>query len=348
MKILFHLGHPAHFHLFKNVIKSLKEKGHLVYILIKKKDVLEELLIESGFEYQNILPDGRKDSLYGIALGQFKQFQKLLRFCIKNKPDILIGSTPTVAQVALVLRLPSIVLSEDDAEAVSLFAKTTYPFASHILSPDSCNNGKWDKKTVKYNSYHELAYLHPKHFSPDRSIVNKYLNVECQYFLLRFSSLNAYHDTDISGITTDVAIKIINKIEPYGRVLISSERKLPKDFEKYRVSINPAQMHHFLAFAKFYIGDSQTMAAEAGVLGTPFIRVNDFVGRLGYLDELENKYKLGFGILPSNVNDIFTKIDLLLNSPNLKDDWSKKQEIMLMDKCDFSEYLCNYITNIKN
>jgi predicted glycosyltransferase len=28
MRILFHLGHPAHFHLFKNVIKSLKENGH--------------------------------------------------------------------------------------------------------------------------------------------------------------------------------------------------------------------------------------------------------------------------------------------------------------------------------
>lgn len=35
MKILFHLGHPVHFHLFKNVIKTLKEKKHQVFIFIK-------------------------------------------------------------------------------------------------------------------------------------------------------------------------------------------------------------------------------------------------------------------------------------------------------------------------
>ena len=51
-----------------------------------------------------------------------------------------------------------------------------------------------------------------------------------------------------------------------------------------------------MAFASLYIGDSQTMAAEAGVLGVPFVRFNDFVGRIGYLRELEDIYHLGFGI----------------------------------------------------
>lgn len=55
-------------------------------------------------------------------------------------------------------------------------------------------------------------------------------------------------------------------------------------------------MHHVMAFASLYIGDSQTMAAEAGVLGVPFVRFNDFVGSIGYLRELEDKYELGYGI----------------------------------------------------
>ena len=38
------------------------------------------------------------------------------------------------------------------------------------------------------------------------------------------------------------------------------------------------------------------MAAEAGVLGVPFVRFNDFMGRIGYLRELEDVYHLGFGI----------------------------------------------------
>ena len=55
-------------------------------------------------------------------------------------------------------------------------------------------------------------------------------------------------------------------------------------------------MHHVMAFASLYIGDSQTMAAEAGVLGVPFVRFNDFVGRIGSLRELEDVYRLGFGV----------------------------------------------------
>ena len=39
------MGHPAHFHLFKNTIILLKEAGHDVKILIKKKDIY---IVECG------------------------------------------------------------------------------------------------------------------------------------------------------------------------------------------------------------------------------------------------------------------------------------------------------------
>ena len=44
------MGHPAHFHLFKNVIINLIKCKHSVYIIIKKKDILEELLKNSGLK----------------------------------------------------------------------------------------------------------------------------------------------------------------------------------------------------------------------------------------------------------------------------------------------------------
>lgn len=48
------MGHPAHFHLFKNTIILLKEAGHDVKILIKKKDILEDLLKNQGWDFTNI------------------------------------------------------------------------------------------------------------------------------------------------------------------------------------------------------------------------------------------------------------------------------------------------------
>ena len=41
-----------------------------------------------------------------------------------------------------------------------------------------------------------------------------------------------------------------------------------------------------------YIGDSQSMAIEAALLGTPGIRFNDFNNKIGHLNELKNVYKL--------------------------------------------------------
>jgi predicted glycosyltransferase len=42
-------------------------------------------------------------------------------------------------------------------------------------------------------------------------------------------------------------------------------------------------MMKFIQSLDLYIGDSQTMAAEAAVLGIPSIRFNSFVGKLVYL-----------------------------------------------------------------
>ena len=116
------------------------------------------------------------------------------------------------------------------------------------------------------------------------------------FFIMRFASLNAHHDSGIKGINTEIAQRLIDILAPHGTIYITSERPLEPQFEQYRIRINPLDMHHVMAFASLYIGDSQTMAAEAGVLGVPFVRFNDFVGRIGYLRELEDVYQLGFGV----------------------------------------------------
>ena len=50
MNLLFHLGHPAHFHLFKNTIKSLLTSNNKVLVVIKQKDVLVDRVKSSGFD----------------------------------------------------------------------------------------------------------------------------------------------------------------------------------------------------------------------------------------------------------------------------------------------------------
>ena len=64
---------------------------------------------------------------------------------------------------------------------------------------------------------------------------------------------------------------------------ITSERELPEEFEKYRIKIKVNDIAHAIYFAELLIADSQTMSAEAAVLGTPYIRYNDFIGKISYL-----------------------------------------------------------------
>ena len=99
-----------------------------------------------------------------------------------------------------------------------------------------------------------------------------------------------------------------------------------------------------------YIGDSQTMAAEAGVLGVPFVRFNDFVGRIGYLRELEDKYELGYGIkasAPGSVDQLCSRVEELVSMPSAerKATFAARRQQMLEDKIDCAKFLTWFIEN---
>lgn len=347
MRVLVYLGHPAHFHNYKNTIARLKADGHEVAVLIKKKDILEELLKNAGIPYHNILEEGRKDSQLGIAIGLLKRTWRLDRFCREFKPDILTGSSVENSLIGPLRHIPVINIGEDDADVVPKYARTAYPGASVILCPDTCDCGKWNAKAVKYPGYQELGYLHPENFTPRKEVVQRYFDPDKPYFLMRFSGLNAHHDAGIRGINNEIARHLIGILESHGRVLITSERPLDAALEPYRIAINPLDIHHVMAYADLYLGDSQTMAAEAGVLGVPYVRFNDFVGKIGYLKELEEKYQLGFGITPDREADLYATVQSLLEMPDRKAVFQSRRQRMLGEKINFATFLTDFIEHYK-
>lgn len=363
MKIVVYLGHPAHFHLYKNVIRNLKNNGHEVEVLIKKKENLEQLLQNSGIPYHNILREGRKDTKIGMGLGALKRMWRELLFCIKHKPDLLTGTSVENSYVGPLLRIPVVYCGEDDAAVIPMQAKICYPGASAVLTPDTCDDGKWAKKTTKYPSYHELAYLHPNHFTPSKDIVREQgINPDKPYAIMRFVKLKANHDDNIKGINKEVAMRLIELMKPKMNIYITSERPLEPELEPYRIKINPIYMHDVMAFASLYIGDSQTMAMEAAVLGVPSIRFNDFVGRIGVMAELEDGnlndenvpcYHLGIGIKASengSVDKLYAEVQHLMamDGEERKKEWAERRNRMLADKIDYAKFLTWYLENWPN
>lgn len=333
--ILFHCAHPAHYQMFKHVMQKMSQDFEVV-LSYNDKDILHDLISGDKLDY----PTYRLKVEQG--LGPLRKFidKQLFLFKLirKLKPSLVIGTTVAIAHASWMTKCKSIIVNEDDYEAIKKTGRIGYPFVNKLLTPIRCSTGPFESKTIHYNGYHELAYLHSDIFSPQlESIKNEGLKLK-GYAVLRFSALNAHHDDGVEGINDDFALRIVKKIESKYQVVITSERPLSHELEPYRMKFHPSKMHDVLAFAKVFIGDSQTMAAEAMVLGTPSIRCNGFVGRLAYLEELENTYQLGFGVLPSNREEIFEKLDLILSNENLEKGWNEKRKVMLSQKINVANY----------
>lgn len=343
MKYLFFLGHPAHFHLFKNIIAELNKKGHQTKVLIKSKDILEKLCIDNSLPYKNILPKDRGDSLFSIGISFLKKYNGIGKVIKQFNPDILLGSEPTLTHLGKLFKTPSFVFSEDDVDVIPQFAKIAYPFVDVIVSPLSCDAGQWTEKKIGYDGFHKLAYLHPSVFEPNRDLI-KFIG-NSPYFIIRLTNLNAYHDEGRSGISKKLLRNIINILEIKGNVYITSEKQLPDEFDKYILRIEPSLIHHILYYAKMYIGDSQSMAVEASLLGTPNIRFNDFAAEIGVLNELENTYKLTKGIKTDHPDLLLREIEVMLATPNLVNETKRLAKEMIKDKINVPEFFVWFIEN---
>lgn len=345
MKILLYFAHPAQYLFFREALKILESKGHRIIVLIKTKDVLEHLLINDGVSYINILPVKRGNTKFLIFLSFLKRVFRILPILLKNRPDLLIGTDATIAQLGFLLRIKRITIIEDDYDVIASLASLTYPFTQTILCPGVCDVGKWNDKKVGYNGYMKLGYLHPNVFKSDIAILKKY-NITRNYVLIRLSQLNAHHDFGMKGINYDLLKKIIEKVSSKGyQILISTEDPNPQHFTSNLLKINPSDLPHILSNATLLISDSQSMSVEAAVLGVPSIRYSGFVGKISVLEELEHIYGLTFGVKIDNDAYLLSKLDELLSNDNLREEFQKKRTKMLAEKIDVTSFLVWFTVN---
>ncbi len=285
MKFLFDIGHPADVHYFRNTISYLRERGHELILFARDKDVTLDLLNAYNIDY---ISKGKGGKGIFDRISYTARSLKLLHESISvNKPDICIShASPYLACIARLHSVPNIMFN--DTEGAFLFKSVLKLWRPEVYSPDSYSEVD-EKRQKLVPSYMELAYLHPELFTPDESI--KKITGK-NYILLRFVANNATHDIGQPGISDQIKREIVDKLREHVTVWISSEDKLPKELEKYRIDVPVHKIHDVIAFAKVVIGGSGTMSSEAAMLGVPAIFISD--SRLGYLNELSDKYELVF------------------------------------------------------
>jgi len=342
MKILIDIGHPAHVHYFRNLAIELRSKGHELFWSVKDIPVARELLHHYGFNY--LLLPGKSDTLAGKILKQISYFIKLSKYCFKNKIELIIGFSVTAAHISLLTNIKSFIFDDDDDEVQPLVTKFVTPFSTELLSPESLRGHRKRKDTVFYPGFHELAYLHPDRFTPDPSVLQEVGLKEGEpFFIMRFNVFKAHHDGSINGLSLEQKIRLINLLKARGRVFITAERSLEPELTPYQLKISPEKIHSLLAFSTIFISDSQTMTAEAAVLGVPSLRCNSFAGRLSTLEELEHRYGLTYAFQPAQFDLLLAKLNDWLTVIDLKAEWKFRRERMLADKIDVTAFWVNYI-----
>ncbi len=345
MRIALYISHPAQYLFFRNPIRLWKEHGHEIKVFIRTKDVLAQLMQQDNVAFENVMPQGRKPNVFDITKAFIYRTTRLFFKILIFKPDILLGTDASVAHIAFVLRKPCITTLEDDYNVIKRLALLTYPFTQTILTPECCNVGRWKHKKIGYNGFMKLSYLHPNRFTPDNNIVIKYTG-EQPYCLIRLSRLTAYHDMGIAGLPQLLIKKEIEICKKQGRnVFISAEGELSPEFEPYRLTINPSEMHHVLAGADLLVSDSQSMSVEASILGVPSIRFSDFSGRISVLEELEHNYHLTYGIPTADPERLLTLTGKILSVGNRKELYQERKDQLLADKIDVAPFITWFVEN---
>lgn len=339
MKLLFYLGHPAHYHTISHLLPKLSEEGYEPILAARDKDVLFELI--EGLPYRIYrIPGRKKNSRTQLFFSILSREWRIFRLVLKERPALLIGTDIVITHVGYWTGVPSLMIDEDDSEAVPLLAHLGFRYATKVIAPHSCKIAPYEKKKLAYQGIHELAYLHPDRFQPDPTQVEGlFSHGRDRYVLIRVSALQAHHDVGIKGLDEELLRELIERIRPYASVWISSEKELPEDLEDHQLPLPSHRIHHVLAHASLLIGDSQTMSAEAACLGTPFIRFSDLVGKLGYLDELEQSYGLGYGLSSEEKERLLKKSSMLLQNEKLENEWKERRDRFLEDADDPLDFI---------
>ncbi len=333
MKILIDLQHPADFHFFRPLVTRLQLEGHQVRLTGRDKDILVQLAAEYGIAVE-IFGRARK-GLWNLGRELIFRQWRLLGIVRDFRPDLMMSLGGTyVSLVGRLLSIPTYVFY--DTEHATLSNLLSYPFASCVYVP-RCYRKPIRWRHQRYNGYHELAYLHPQHFTPDKTVLDEVGIKEGEVFsIVRFVAWEAAHDFGLSGFTFKSKLLAVNELSRFGRVFISAEGPLPEILEKFRFPLKLSRIHDLMAFASLIFGESATMASEGAVLGVPGVYV-DLVGR-GYTDEQEREYGLVFNFPPDRQDEAIAKgVEILADGSTEK--WKARGRRLVEEKIDVTDML---------
>ncbi|MBW1897153.1 MAG: DUF354 domain-containing protein, partial [Deltaproteobacteria bacterium] len=219
MRILVDISHPAHVHFFRNAINLWQEHGHAVRVVARDKDMTCDLLKRFKIPFK-VLSYARTGPL-GWAAEMMVHTARLLPLVVNFRPHVMlqIGGT-FVAPVGWLTATPTWAFT--DTENASLSNAITFPMVDRIFTP-KCYKLNHGAKHRRFAGFHELAYLHPRRFVADPSVLTPFgLKPGDPFFIVRFVAWQSLHDIDQKWFGAREKIELVKILAQHGRVFVSS------------------------------------------------------------------------------------------------------------------------------
>jgi predicted glycosyltransferase len=236
-------------------------------------------------------PPGRG---YLSAAGELLRRSRQLRRRIRaHGIKVVLTRNPSGVLATVGTRAVS-VFDTDDGRGVGVHYWAARPFADVITSSvhDPEDHGHGHRR---YRALKAHMFLHPDHFTPDPEVRRRYLEAGTPLAVVRFSAHDASHDRSITGIAEGSREQLLRLLLDRGDVLLSIERHGLQLLEQGSAPtaegqpVLPEDFYDLLGLSDVFVGDSQSVAAEAAILGVPSLRLSGFTGRAFYLGLLEEK-----------------------------------------------------------
>jgi predicted glycosyltransferase len=347
MRFLIEAHHPAHIHFFKNPVRIWRERGDDVLLLGRDRDVMKQLLAAYPFIPSQIATGASKNGRF--PLREMLARQAAVASAIRAfRPTLVLSLMGSYTQAARLFNVPNIIFT--DSEFQSFNHKIAHPFATRIYTPQCFWKPLGDKQH-RYRGYHELAFLHPRRFSPRREVLQRLPlnggpNVDGvdssgrspepgQYVVIRTSAWNTLHDIGESGFGQTFDSVMREVLAKYSVYVVPEGGRIAPQWAKYKLAVPPEDYHDVLAFARLVITEGASTASEAACLGVPSVYVN--TTRRGYLEDQERRYRLVFNF--TDPGAAARKVTELLQSPPSPTELADARSRLISDHIDVSEYV---------
>jgi predicted glycosyltransferase len=341
-RIHFDITHPAHVHLFRHAIYDLVDSGHSVAVSSREKELTTDLLDAYGIDHTVLSTMGTRT--IELVPEWLLRDVRTIRYARRFDPDVVVSRlSPTAVHAAAMVGAGAVAFH--DHEGTNRLASALAPFTDRICTPATFD-GDFGAPHRRHEGLQELAYLHPERFVPDRGRLREHgVDPDEPYAVLRFVSMGAHHDIGLSGFPVGAKRRLIEELSAHGDVYVSTEGAVPPELDAEDIPVPPTAIHDLLSEASLFVTDSNTMATEAGLLGTPTVRS----GAYAETGEFSNFAALAEAGLVESIPEGDAAVDRaveLMADPDAGSRWERRRAAYVEGKPDLTDYIVETVVEV--